>query len=93
MTRPTLLERERELRRRLRRSWDLLAVTLVCTFLAAGLSMIYANKVARDSERKWCGIVSTMDDAYRVTPPQTPAGKKIAKDIRRLRDQFGCPRR
>lgn len=83
----------RELRRRLRRSWELLAVSFVCAFLAAGGSMIYANRVARESERKWCGIVATLDDAYRVTPPRTPAGQKIAADIHRLRSEFGCPSR
>lgn len=83
----------RELRRRLRRSWELLAVSFVCAFLAAGASMVYANKVARDSQRQWCGVVTTLDDAYQVTPPQTPAGRKIAADIARLRDEFGCPHR
>ncbi|MEU4367565.1 hypothetical protein [Micromonospora chersina] len=86
-----MTEPERLLRRRLRRSWQALAVSFVCAFLAAGAAMIYANKVARDSERKWCGIVSTMDDAYRQTPPQTPAGRKLAADIAQLRGQFGCP--
>lgn len=87
-----MTERERVLRQRLRRSWELLAVSFVCAFLAAGASMVYANKVARDSERKWCGIVSTMDDAYRATPPRSPAGRKVAADIAQLRSQFGCRR-
>ena len=82
---------ERELRRRLRRSWDLLAVSFLCAFLAAAASMIYANKVARDSQRQWCGVVTTLDDAYKATPPQTPAGVKIARDIKRLRTKFDCP--
>lgn len=86
-----MTEHERELRRRLRRSWDLLAVSFVCAFLAAASSMLYANKVARDSQRQWCGIVTTLDDAYRERPPQSPAGVQMAQDIRRLRGEFGCP--
>ncbi|MFI6332906.1 hypothetical protein ACIBBG_31945 [Micromonospora chersina] len=88
-----MTEREVVLRQRLRRSWELLAVSFLCAFLAAASAMIYTNRVARESERKWCGIVSTMDDAYADTPPQTPAGRKIAVDIARLRADFGCPTR
>ncbi|MFG3418753.1 hypothetical protein [Micromonospora sp. NPDC048063] len=84
-------ERERKLRLSLRRSWHMLAVGFVCAFLAAASAMVYANRVARDSERKWCSLIATMDDAYRTTPPQTPAGRKIANDIRRLRNDFHCP--
>jgi len=90
MTRPDPAEHVRVLRRRLRRSWELLAVSMVCAFLAAAASMAYANRVARDSERKWCNIVATLDDAYRETPPQTPAGRKFAADVHRLRGDFGC---
>jgi hypothetical protein len=75
----------------LRRSWRLLALAFVSAFVAAGASMLYSNHAARESERKWCGVVSTMDDAYRATPPQTPAGRKIAADIRHLRADFDCP--
>lgn len=85
-----MTEPERILSQRLRRGWQWLAVSFVCAFLAAGLSMAYANRVARESERKWCNIVSTMDDSYAQTPPQTPAGRRIAADIAKLRTEFGC---
>lgn len=73
------------------RAWQTLVVALVFAIAAAAGSMLYANKVARDSQRQWCGVVTTLDDAYRQTPPQTPAGRKIAADIRRLRGEFDCP--
>lgn len=70
----------------------MLAVSMMCAFLAAGASMLYANRVARESNRQWCDIVVTMDDSYRQTPPQTPAGRKFADAIAKLRNDFGCPR-
>ncbi|MDG4796226.1 hypothetical protein [Micromonospora sp. WMMD1082] len=73
------------------RAWQTLLVALVFAVGAAGASMWYASAVAAESQRKWCGVVSTLDDAYEVTPPQTPAGRKIAEDIARLRADFGCP--
>jgi hypothetical protein len=91
MTGPAQERELRRLRQMLRHGWRFLAVSLVSTFVAAAASMLYANHTARESERKWCGIVSTMDDAYRATPPQTPAGRKLAADIRHLRVDFGCP--
>ena len=73
------------------RAWQTVVVALVFAILAAATSMAYASAVAAESQRKWCGVVTTLDDAYEVTPPQTPAGKKIAGDIARLRADFGCP--
>lgn len=74
------------------RAWQTLVVTLLFTILAAAASMAYAARTAAESERKWCGVVGTLDDAYKQTPPQTPAGQKIARDIAQLRLDFGCPR-
>jgi hypothetical protein len=73
------------------RGWKVLFACLVAAILSAGTAMAYANRVARESERKWCGVVSTMDDAYRTSPPSTPAGRRIARDIAQLREDFGCP--
>ena len=72
------------------RAWQAVMVALVFAILAAAASMAYATRVARDSERKWCGLVSTLDDAYQQTPPQTPAGRQVAADVHRLRGQFDC---
>ncbi|MDG4762374.1 hypothetical protein [Micromonospora sp. WMMD710] len=73
------------------RGWQTLIVALVAALGAGLASIAYTNASARESERKWCGVVTTLDDAYEVTPPQTPAGRKIAEDIARLRADFGCP--
>ncbi|MEV4212911.1 hypothetical protein [Micromonospora sp. NPDC049662] len=71
--------------------WRVLVAVLLAAFASSAVSIIYSNEAARQSERRWCGVVSTLDDAYRQTPPQTPAGLKIARDIRQLRADFGCP--
>ncbi|MGW5556840.1 hypothetical protein ACWER9_06410 [Micromonospora sp. NPDC003944] len=82
--------------------WRVLVACLLAALGSSTVSILYSNESARQSEQRvseqqrlseqrWCGIVSTLDDAYRQTPPQTPAGQKIARDIRQLRAQFGCP--
>jgi len=71
--------------------WRVLVAVLLAAVASSAVSIIYSNEAARQSEQRWCGVVSTLDDAYRQTPPQTPAGQKIARDIRQLRADFGCP--
>jgi hypothetical protein len=50
-----------------------------------------AQRAARESERRWCGLVVSLDDSYRVAPPQTPVGRRMAAELATLRAQFGCP--
>ena len=73
------------------RGWQVLVACLLAAVVSAGTAMAYANRVARQSERQWCGLVVTLDDAYTESPPQTPAGIKIARDVALLRARFGCP--
>lgn len=87
------------------RKWVLYSVlTAALSSIAMGIVAIeYANYVnARsqeaaalaldESQRKWCEIVRTLDDAYKATPPQTPAGKHLAEEFARLRIDFHCDR-
>lgn len=71
--------------------WHVLLIVLIAAIASAAAAMVYANRAARDSEHKWCGIVTTLDDAYRETPPQSPAGRRIAVDLAELRREFDCP--
>ena len=45
----------------------------------------------RESDRRLCGVVVTMDDSYRETPARTPAGKNLQESISQLRRDLGCP--
>lgn len=71
----------------------LIVVFLSVVAVGAG-SMLYADYVNRESNQRWCGLVVTLDDAYRQSPqqPTTPIGKRIAEEMRKLRDGFGCER-
>lgn len=66
---------------------------LLFAILAATASILYTNRAARESEQKWCGIVSTLDDVYQGQPPQTPVGRDMAEQLSQLRRDFGCPGR
>lgn len=75
-----------------RTGWSLVMVLAFAVIVAAG-SILYSNHVARESERKWCGLVTSLDDAYRAAPPQSQLGQKLARDIYQLRVDFHCPER
>ena len=61
--------------------------------LTAGVAVWQARQAVHETEQRWCGLVSTLDDTYRTTPPQTEAGRRVAEQIARLRAEFGCPPR
>jgi hypothetical protein len=56
-------------------------------------SIIYANSVARQSNRNWCSLLELLITPQPSTPPQTPQevrGRQITDQIRRLYQEFGC---
>ena len=44
----------------------------------------------READRRWCGLITTLDEGYSVSPPQTEIGRKLARDIKSLRAEFDC---
>jgi hypothetical protein len=64
-----------------------LAVGLVSPILAVAAATTISARALAASEARFCELVSTLDDAYSETPPQTPAGKNLAAGIASLR----CP--
>lgn len=80
--------------RRAKRRWWLMVVALVYVVLAPTVSIAISSYNQRQSEKAWCDVVSTLDDAYRNpdpgSPPLTARGKKIADGISRVRVQYHC---
>jgi len=83
------------------RVWYAMTVTCVVLIAFAAASVLYANQRAerserraeqidRESNRRWCALLSTYDEAYREAPPVTKTGKTLATEVARLRTQFGC---
>lgn len=67
-----------------------LALFASCTATGA-IALVVAIHVNTESDRKWCSIVTTLDDSYRETPPSTPAGVNLAAAIADLRRSLECP--
>lgn len=59
---------------------------------AAAQSERRAELARQESDRRWCALLSELDDAYAGPPaPTTELGRKVAAEIHRLRVGFGCP--
>jgi hypothetical protein len=54
-------------------------------------SVVISLRVNAESDRKWCSVVITLDDAWRQSPPTTAAGKTMAANMSELRRELHCP--
>ena len=67
-------------------------IALACAIILGISSYQYSNYVDRKNKQQWCVVVTTMDDAYKANPPQSVAGKRLAEEFHRMRNDFGCPK-
>lgn len=65
-------------------------VTALTSIIMGGAAIQYSNYAVRKSQQQWCKVVATLNEAYKKTPPQTPAGKQLAEEFSRLATQFKC---
>lgn len=67
-------------------------IAMILTVIMASAGTLYiSGERTRQSERKLCAIVTSMDESYRETPPSTAAGRAMAVNLSDLRQQLGCP--
>lgn len=85
------------------RLWYALLVSFIACVATAIGSVYYTSVVqrqaerraevaAQESDRRWCALLTDLDDAYQGPPrPTTELGRKVAQEIHRLRVGFSCP--
>jgi len=74
---------------------------LVVSFAGVGYTTFVQKQAERraaavrvESDRRWCALLSDLDEAYEGPPkPTTELGEKVAAEIHKLRVSFGCPER
>ena len=79
----------REVARRAIGMWSVLMI-LSCSLITAVVTVLWAAYIDRQSNHRWCALVSTLDDAYTQNPPATETGRRVAQQIHVLRSDFGC---
>lgn len=67
-----------------------LVMGILATLLAVGVNITYTKNSVTKSDREWCELLVTLDNAYSQTPPQSETGRKVARDIHHLRVSRKC---
>lgn len=73
--------------------WWSLAIVYGSMLLLCAASVMYANYSVRESNRKFCDIVTTVNNAYKdpkYPQPTTDLGKKLKQDYAELEQRLGC---
>lgn len=78
-------------------AWWTLAVSVALLIVLGVGGVLYTNrtvsqqdKLERANDQRWCKLLTTLDDAYQSTPPQSETGRRLAADIHALRAELGC---
>lgn len=50
-----------------------------------------AKQTGIENDKRWCTMLTRLDDNARQVPPTTASGKLVAQDIHDLRIRLGCP--
>lgn len=65
--------------------WSLIAVVISAILVNVAVT----SYLVKASEKKWCELISTLDEGYNApvagAPAPSPRGAKIARDIHELR--------
>jgi hypothetical protein len=79
-------------------SWAVVIGTSITSSVLVLIVSLNVNQRALERERQqrlagqqaWCGVIVTMDNAWRSAPPPTATGRQMAKGIAALRRQYRC---
>lgn len=73
--------------------WWVLISWVAALIVGAGC-LVYTQRTARESERKWCDLINTLHEGYQSAPqqPVTPRGEEVRRRIAEVRHRLGCDR-
>ena len=76
-----------------RSTWYVLAVIYLSMFAAVLSTMLYANHVAEQNSRRWCGVLRIYHQSAKDNPPPaTQYGRDILAQLEQLYADFHCDR-
>lgn len=74
--------------------WRYGMIAVVAMFIASTvLGYVFARQSYQrslQSQRQICGLIVTLDDVYRSTPPTTATGRNFAVQLHIYRVSLGC---
>ncbi len=76
-----------------RRGWYWWVVVVASSLTTGTVAVAISLHSQAESERKFCEIVVSQDDAWSETKPATATGQRVAEAAAKLRRDLGCPGR
>lgn len=70
-----------------------LLLVYISMFAMCAISIFYADYSVRESGRKFCDIITTVNDAYKdpaVPEPTTELGRKLKQNYADLEERLRC---
>lgn len=80
-------------KRKADKGWYFWLVLVMTAVAGPGIAIGISVHNQHASEAKLCAVVTTANEAYRDTPPTTPAGIRQAANMEKLRDDLHCDRK
>jgi hypothetical protein len=74
-----------------RPTWYTLLAVMLSSALTGAVAIVWGRVDRAESDRRLCGVVVTLDDAWSQTTPTTATGRRVAEAIRKLREDLDCP--
>lgn len=69
-------------------------ISFASVIVMVTVSILYTGYSNRENNRQWCELLTPLDSAYTSTDPgtqpQTELGRRVARAIHRLHDNFNC---
>lgn len=69
-----------------------LLIVYIAIFVMFAGNVLYATYSVRENGRKFCAIITTVNDAYATEEPKTELGIKLKNDYRQLERDLDCDR-
>lgn len=72
--------------------WHAISICFVSVCLVAFSTMVFAAHSVKESERKWCDVVQTINSSYKDAPPErvTERSRLFERRMRELAERLGC---
>lgn len=68
----------------------MLITTFFSIIIMAVVGITYTGQSIEKNNQKWCDLLTTLDSTYTSLPPTSELGRKVARSIHNLKEDYGC---
>ncbi len=65
-------------------------IVYIAMLAMTSISVLYANWAVHDNNAKFCTVITTVNDAYKDSDPQTELGRELKRGYAKLAEDLDC---